>query len=100
MGICEIDGIARGRKPRAGKARGIRKSREGSGSEAGAKEPMNWEDRESRNQPRQDVVANALNLFRIGASLLAKAFGVNFIGISHIALSELLLTCADRSISR
>src|SRR5882724_7231983 len=29
--------------------------------------------------PRQGIVANTLNLFRHGASLLAKAFGVGFI---------------------
>jgi len=38
----------RGRTPRTGKPRGRRKSREGSGSRAGAKEPMSWEDHESK----------------------------------------------------
>src|SRR5437773_6884201 len=38
----------RGRTPRTGKPWGRRKSREGSGSRAGAKEPMSWEDHESK----------------------------------------------------
>ena len=41
----------RGRTPRAGKPRGRRKSREGSGSEAGAKEPMTGKIMSQRDKP-------------------------------------------------
>src|SRR5213082_1924962 len=57
----------RGRTPRAGKPRGTRKSREGSGSRAGAKELMTWEDHESKRQSRKVVVANRLKVYRTGA---------------------------------